>query len=763
MKIPNIPECEAARLQALTSLNLLDTEPEEAYEAITSLVKTFFDVPIVAISLVDAERQWFKSIQGLDVCETSREVSFCGHAILQNEILVVEDALLDKRFAENPLVLEAPKIRFYAGCPLQSRNGYKVGTLCIIDTKPRQMNIEQLQHLKKFAALIEQEFFMRRKSVGYLNEIAKIQDMYISGEEPEWLFSYILDFLIRHTGSQGGYIGIMLSEQQTQQPFFKNYATSMLSWNEEKQEFSENKSFNGLACTHLNRLFQQTLKTGENILNNHVQDSNSDDEVTLKTYLAIPVCGQEGLIAMFGLINRPDGYDAQIVKDLEAIIRTITTIIESSKNTAVINELAKKDSLTGVYNRYHLKNYLTNLLNDKSKHKHAFILVDFDNFKEINDYYGHDVGDNVLQVFSKRLQQVLKKKDFIARVGGDEFVVFLQDIENYEDAGLIAEDIVQSCSEPFQIESRQIECSVSIGIAGFPLSAQTYDMLARAADLALYKAKANRGCYAYYTDNLNKEFNYKVSLTTKIKRAFKNQEFYFHYQPQFDSRNNKVIGVEALLRWDQKVSPAEIVTIIETLGMWKELNRYVVQHVVDDLQPHKGLFADMTISVNICLGQGDYKEHLLELADSLQPLIADAKMHFGFEITEGNHLFRDDASAKAIKNLAAILEQRNITLAIDDFGIKQSSLNRLIEGEFRTIKIDKSYIDRLNTTQSVEAIAVIRSILTLAQDLEMKVIAEGVELQEQLELLNELGVNYIQGYLFSKPVTKVRLLELLEQ
>lgn len=177
MQKPEIPACEAERIQALQALNILDTKPEKTYGNITHIAKVFFDVPIVAISLVDVERQWFKSIQGLDVCETSREVSFCGHTILQEGVFIVEDTLEDCMFRDNPLVTGEPNIRFYAGFPLKDPSGYNIGSLCIIDTKPRKFSKKKLRILKKLCKILEQEFFEKRKSLGYLNEIAKIQEM----------------------------------------------------------------------------------------------------------------------------------------------------------------------------------------------------------------------------------------------------------------------------------------------------------------------------------------------------------------------------------------------------------------------------------------------------------------------------------------------------------------------------------------------------------------------------------------------------------
>jgi|GEM_PF-3202938 diguanylate cyclase len=767
MKKPAIPACEAERLQALKSLDLLDTEPEVAYDSLTAIVKEFFGVPIVAISLIDSERQWFKSIQGLDVCETSREVSFCAHTILQDSVFLVENTLKSPDFKDNPLVTADPNIRFYAGYPLKSPEGYSIGSLCIIDTQPRVFTQSKLDYLKRFALLLDEEFLEKRKSTGYLREIAKIQEMYISGEPSKPLFNYILTFLLRHTGSEYGFIGTVLKTPKTNVPFLKTYAVTNISWNEETRRFYNENAPQGLEFKNLETLFRHTLKTGEQVIsNNPLLDWRSGSLPAgcppMSAYLGIPIFGKEGFIAMYGLANRKGGYDEKTISDLAAITHIMTSIIESSRNLATVEDMAKKDALTGAYNRFYLESYVTEKLSHLDEAtKHCFLMIDFDSFKKINDYYGHPEGDKVLMEFVKRLKPILKRKDFVARIGGDEFLVFLENLREYGDAESIAERIIALSRQPYKIADKNIVCSVSIGIASYPFSAKSYDALIRNTDLALYKAKQEKSGFVFYSQALNTAFKEKIEIENKLRKALAEKVFYCVYQPQIDLNTNKIIGVEALLRWNNDYSPDKFIPIIESMNLSRELNKYIINIIMSDLEKMPVLSETFKVAINISLEGHSFKHHMLELSDFLISSQPPKKIAFEFEITEGSFLFSNTNNNMEVHELSLALKARGISLAIDDFGIKQSSINRLIEGNFSTIKIDKSFVDKLSSSQSNEAIAIIRAVVTLAKDLGLQVIAEGVETEAQLEALRKLDVHCIQGYIFSKPLSMDKFCQLL--
>lgn len=765
---PKIPECETERLQALIALNILDTKSEKSYDAITAIAKKFFDVPIVAISLVDAERQWFKSIQGLDVCETSREVSFCGHTILQDEVFLVENALEDERFCDNPLVSGEPKIRFYAGCPVKSASGYRVGTLCIIDTKPRKFSKKKLNVLKDFVTLIEEEFFEKRKSVGYLNEIAKIQEMYISNEEPRKLFNYILSFLLRHTGSEYGFIGAVLQDKEHNLPYLKTYAITNIAWNDETNKFYEENAPQGMEFRNLDTLFGYSLKTGQQVISNQPKTDPRAGGIPkghppLNSYLGMPIHGSDGFIAMYGLANRAGGYTQALADDLMAVTQIMSSIIESSANMATVNDMAERDQLTRAYNRYYLRKYVTNILESHKASKHAFMMIDFDNFKKINDYYGHPVGDVVLKLFIQRLDVLFKDRDCIARIGGDEFIIFLENISEYSDAGIIAQRILSLSKQPYKIEGVTVESTVSIGVVCYPEAAASYEELSKKVDLALYQAKQEKNQVVFYSQQLNENFKRKIELEEKIMTAFKQNEFYCVYQPQFDISTQAIVGVEALVRWRHDVLPPDFLPAIEAMNLGNQLNLVILEKVIKDFSQNININSPIKLAVNLSFHGKQFQNNIIQLSELLLGAGLPKHLSFEFEITEGNILFSNSDNNIILRDLSDELKHKGVSLAIDDFGTKQSSINRIIEGNFSTIKIDRTYIDKLDTEQSKEAAAVIKAILCLANELNMAVIAEGVETEQQMVALQKLGIHLVQGYLLSEPLSTKQFNDLLNR
>ena len=771
MKKPEIPDCEELRIQDLRSLALLDTKPEETFEAVTKLVKHFFDVPICAISLVDRERQWFKSIQGLDVCETGRDVSFCGHTILQEGIFFVEDTLKDKRFCDNPLVVEEPKIRFYAGYPLKSSAGHAIGTLCIIDTKPRHISKEKLSMLKDFVLLIESEIFEKRKSSAYLGVISKIQEMHINGDSQVDLFNEIMIFLLNHTASEQGFIAEVFQHEDNKESLKLHAVTSGL-WVDEIKQLGRFESINDLVCKDLDELLvlskqSKKITTGSDLKNDPIFENMSPVFKSFSSYLGVPIYGKSGLIAVYGLANRRIGYDVRTVESLLAITKVMSSIIESLKNINTIDLMSKKDVLTDTYNRSFFKKHVENIISKSERgDKFCLLMIDIDNFKIINDFYGHLIGDGFLKGFIKRVSPLLKKTDFIARIGGDEFVVVLNNLKKYTDAGLVSERILETSKEPYEINGKTVNGSVSIGLVSYPLSATTYDSLMQYVDLALYESKKTKGVQTFYSKNLDVTFKERLKIEKNIKRGLQNKEFYCVYQPQVDVRTNKIIGIEALLRWNfgsasKEILPKKFISVIEEMDLATELNEYVLNQVLDDCSALAGFNEPLKIAVNISFSITNFKDSLMSLLRQVEEASISDHLRLEFEVTEESVIRTDGFQYSDLKEIMKLLKDSGISLAIDDFGIKHSSINRLIDYDFKTIKIDKSFIDKINSDQSQVARAIINAVVGLSKELGLKVIAEGVESENQALMLQEHGCFVIQGFYFFKPMSIKEVAKLL--
>lgn len=768
---------ELKRLKALHHLNILDTPNEEGYDTITKAIRELYNVPIALVSLTDADRQWFKSNQGMALNQTDRSVSFTPYAILNNDFFIVPDALKDERFANSPLVTGGPKIRFYASYPLRSKDGYRVGALCILDTKPRYIEQSKLEQLKNFALLIEKEFFEKRRTATHLEEIAKIQEHYIRGTDKSQLFDYILKVLLQTTNSEYGFIGGIKLDKFGHK-YLKTYAITNVAWNKETQECYNQNAPSGLVFSNLNTLFGHTINTGELVISNDPKNDPRaghgmpDGHPKLNAYLGAPIYGQTGLVAMYGIANRPGGYNQEIVNDLRTITNTITAIIESTRNIAIIDNMAKRDPLTPTYNRNYFKTKIEELItrNDtnSSTHENQFCLmmIDFNDFKSINDYYGHLIGDQLLVELIHRLEPLISKDDFISRIGGDEFTILLNNPENIAQAEKLAEKIVQISKEPYIIERKKIYFSVSIGLVFYPNTGKTFGDLMRRADFALYKAKKNPQQYQFYSDELEKLFNYKKTLEKELIAAIEQKQFYLVYQPQIDTKNNTIYGLEVLARWQhpegKEILPNGFIPVIKKLGMSEAFNFYIVNLVTKQLSQHyssgsnpknPSLEKILRISINISPHVQNFSKHLSELIKIISEKQLHPNIQFEFEITEENFMTNDINSEKKLFATLKKLTKANIRLAIDDFGIKHSSISRLVSYDFNTIKIDASFIKKLTLPNANAAKAVISAITYLAKKLNFNVVAEGVETKQQAEILHEIHCYIMQGYYYHKPMS----------
>lgn len=345
MQAPIQPENEAARLIALQKLRLLDTEAEERFDRLTRLAKQLFSVPIAVISLVDEQRQWFKSCQGLNVCETSRDISFCGHTILDDDILEITDASLDSRFVDNPLVTGAPHIRFYAGAPLTTVDGYRIGTLCLIDNKQRKLTASERLSLRDLADCVEVEinqFVLQEQSLllKQTQQLSKIitraQSQFIRERElRSSAFDGLLEAILELTESEYGFIGEVLYNEAGL-PYLKTYNITSIAWDDATLALYKEKAFHGMDFTNLNTLFGATITGGEPVIaNDPYQDPRSgglpEEHLVMNAFLGIPVYYGNELVAMLGIANRPGGYDQALVDFMHPLTTTLGQLVEATR------------------------------------------------------------------------------------------------------------------------------------------------------------------------------------------------------------------------------------------------------------------------------------------------------------------------------------------------------------------------------------------------------------------------------------------------
>jgi diguanylate cyclase (GGDEF)-like protein len=418
-----------------------------------------------------------------------------------------------------------------------------------------------------------------------------------------------------------------------------------------------------------------------------------------------------------------------------------------------IEYLAFHDSLTALANRAHFSSLLKLTL-ERAKRtggKFALLFIDLDRFKQINDTIGHETGDLLLQEVAQRLKTSLRASDVIARLGGDEFVVMIDSLKDDAQAETVARKIHDAIAKPFVTQGHELRVSASIGISRFVQDGADEQTLMKNADIAMYQAKGSgRNGFAFYSVELNRNSFERLAMETALRRAIDVEEFLLHYQPKQDLQSGTISGMEALLRWQHPdlgmVSPAQFIPIAEETGLIVPIGKWVLrkacqQYVAWSAEGMGGL----TLAVNLSPRQ--FADD--NLLNDITATLAETRMQprcLELEITEGA-IMQDLAEGQ---QLMLALKAMGVRIAVDDFGTGYSSLATVKQFPIDTLKIDRAFVRDLGTDAGDRGIT--RAIIAMASTLNLRVVAEGVELAEQHDFLRENGCGEIQGYLFSRPL-----------
>lgn len=453
---------------------------------------------------------------------------------------------------------------------------------------------------------------------------------------------------------------------------------------------------------------------------------------------------------------------ASPVLDESGLLTHIVVSIEDTSQQRAINaqmeQLAFYDPLTGLENRRLFKDRLEQSIKQvrRSKSAMALLFIDLDDFKFVNDTYGHDTGDELLVVVAQRLKQCVREEDIVARLGGDEFTVILANLKDSKSAASVAAKIIKALQIPFAIGKHELNISGSIGITVAPDDAMNANELMRNADLAMYRAKSlGRNNSQFYTDDMNLANEARNSIENALRAAVATESFVVYFQPQVDINEHRISGFEALMRWQQAegdVLPDRFIAVAEETGLIIEIGEIVLRKTCEQMQSlREAGFVNQKVSVNLSEKQFRDKKLITMVERVLSETSFDAR-GLEFEITERTLMNHVDQAIDTMTKLKSL----GVSIAIDDFGTGFSSLSNLARLPVDTLKVDRSFINKLSANQGDAGIASV--VIALAKQLNMTVAAEGVENAEQVAFLKEHHCSLQQGFLFCAPVSVAELI-----
>jgi diguanylate cyclase (GGDEF)-like protein/PAS domain S-box-containing protein len=470
--------------------------------------------------------------------------------------------------------------------------------------------------------------------------------------------------------------------------------------------------------------------------------SNADGRVTYVSHTGKPIFDEQGNFR---------GY--------RGVARDITARVRAEEELA---RMAHYDALTGLPNRALLQGRLKRAMAraDRGQTLLAVMFLDLDQFKEINDSLGHAVGDAVLKEISLRLESCLRATDTVARLGGDEFTILLEDVRTAEEISRIADKLLRSISERADVAGHELHMSTSIGVTVYPLDDHDSDTLLRNADLAMYHAKQEgRNNVQFFSHDMSERTEKRVDMLGRLRGAIARDELQLYYQPQVDVRSGAIIGVEALLRWNDRergqVQPAHFIPLAEDTGLIVPIGEWVLREACRQAQVWRNAgLGPLTMAVNLSARQFRQKG-LVQLISSVLAESGLPPACLELEITESTMMHRAEEAAAGLRDLHAL----GVQISLDDFGTGYSSLAYLHRFPVHTLKVDQSFVRDIKSDR--DDAAIVSTVITLARQLELKSLAEGVETKEQLAFLRTRGCDSFQGYLFCHPLPAAQIEALL--
>lgn len=725
---------ERQRINALHELNILDTPPSAAFDAIVETAAAIFNCTTSLVSLMAEDRLWFKAKCGIDLDGTSREIAFCDYTISLKKPLVVYNTTSDPRFCNNPLVTGEPNIRFYAGVPLSLDRELYLGTLCVIGTEPQVPSDDQIAQLVRLGRAVEGLLLAHRHLVMSTESAAEAN----------------------RQSREAGRRGALLSQVETMAAIGAwriNVATTEVIWSDQIRVIHELEDGETVSLEDALSFYPEPDRT---LVRNAVRDAIEFGKSFKFDIDFITARGRKRRIRASADVEMDEGRPVHVI----GIFQDITEYYEAERALWLS---AHVDHLSGIANRHWFQKDLSARVSKKRSRaqKVYMLMIDLDGFKEVNDTLGHQAGDEVIKTVARRLELVAGTGTFVARLGGDEFALVVDRPISLKTLRALADEALSQVSLPIPFYSDAIHVTASLGIACFPDDADTPDGLLRCADMALYKIKrSGGGNIGFYTSQTATIFDTRRTAIDKVRTAAAAGRIMPHYQPKFRLADLSVYGFEALARIVDDdgsiIGPSEFWPAFSDPMSSRTITEHMLNAVVADIASWRCLGLDPgIISFNaseFSFLNPDFANLLTRKIDAMNVPRSSLEV----EITE-TVLWGDDL--KLVGQLLTELRSAGMQISLDDFGTGYASLTHLRDFPINTLKIDQSFIAGLG--KKPQNTAIVKAIVELGHNLGMAIVAEGIETQSQLDFLRSIGCDYGQGYLVSKPLPAYNILKIL--
>ncbi len=703
----------AARAGAVTAA------ADALFDEVTRQAAEACGARIAALSVVESGHQWFKSRGPLGASETTRLLRLCAETIRTRDGVVFADLDADERFASKG---DAKGLRFFAGVPIWTSRAGAIGTLSVLDGAPRESTGDTLERLRELAREAARQFDIR---LGGQEVLAQGERIAHGDRSPAGMLTEAEYRRLVEQSAVGTYV--------IQNERFR-YANPRLA------------EILGYDATDLHGAEVAPLVFADDRAGvlARLRGQFLADEQPAHTFRAVR---RDGRVVHVEVHETPAQLDGR-----GALFGTLLDVTERVRAEAQAAERALVDPLTRLPNRIRFLERLETELAQSRRYnrKLAVVHLDLDGFKFVNDTWGHATGDRLLQSLALRLTRGVREVDTIARIGSDEFLILVPDLKQSGDMSTFAQKLLGLMGRPVEVDDRSLQVTASVGVATFPEDGQDAEELLRNADAAMYRAKDNGGnTFELCTPELTALAVERLELQNGMRVALDKDEFVLHYQPLVSLGSGRIVGLEALIRWQHPqrgfLSPATFIPLAEETGLILPLGTWVLKVATAQLKKWIDMGLMLRMSVNFSARQ--FRERgLVSIVDDALTRSSLEPKHLEVEITESIAM---EGAEIVVANLNT-LRQMGVGIAIDDFGTGYSSMSYLKSFPVTSLKIDKSFVTDLPTNPADAGI--VRAIVEMAHGSRLSVIAEGVETRDQFQLLQKYGCDEMQGYWVSRPL-----------